>query len=55
MDTSSYISLFVYRCNLAHALMDADVSKLKGIGELNKALLDLEEYEVVYKLAIIAS
>ncbi|VUZ57289.1 unnamed protein product, partial [Hymenolepis diminuta] len=25
--------------------MDADVSKLKGISELNKALLDLEEYE----------
>ncbi|KAM3179217.1 hypothetical protein ACTXT7_001071 [Hymenolepis weldensis] len=45
MDTSSSISLIVYRCNLAHALMDADVSKLKGIGELNKALLDLEEYE----------
>ncbi|EUB63994.1 Conserved oligomeric Golgi complex subunit [Echinococcus granulosus] len=31
--------------NLAHSVMNTDVGQLRSIGELNRALLELEEYE----------
>lgn len=40
------VHILTFIRNLAQSVMNTDVGQLRSIGELNKALIELEEYEV---------